>query len=205
MVRIIATKISGSLIQIRLHGCNRGPEAYRLHQGVSRARCWECKDKETSLYRANRESRYTNSGMYIDQVPYANVQNARDCTTCFTLLLSTAPPVPARVASKPTRKEKIDGLIVTKPQTSPYTWVSLFDLPPTAVRRYGHVMVLLPDGRILLSGGATVDDKCVPVYHKDLRQLDTETMLWSKAKTAGGTVRMKNLCRERIDCIACAQ
>lgn len=48
-------------------------------------------------------------------------------------------------------------------------------------------MVLLPDGRILLSGGATVDDKCVPVYHKDLRQLDTETMLWSKAKTTGGT------------------
>lgn len=48
-------------------------------------------------------------------------------------------------------------------------------------------MVLLPDGRILLSGGATVDDKGVPVYHKDLRQLDTETMLWSKAKTAGGT------------------
>lgn len=46
-------------------------------------------------------------------------------------------------------------------------------------------MVLLPDGRILLSGGATVDDKCVPVYHKDLRQLDTETMLWSKAKTTG--------------------
>jgi len=47
-------------------------------------------------------------------------------------------------------------------------------------------MVLLPDGRILLSGGATVDDKGVPVYHKDLRQLDTETMLWSKAKTTGG-------------------
>lgn len=62
----------------------------------------------------------------------------------------------------------------------------LFDLPPTDVCRYGHVMVLLPDGRILLSGGATVDDKCVPVYHKDLRQLDTETMLWSKAKTTGG-------------------
>lgn len=48
-------------------------------------------------------------------------------------------------------------------------------------------MLLLPDGRILLSGGATVDEKGVPVYHKDLRQLDTETMLWSKAKTAGGT------------------
>lgn len=47
-------------------------------------------------------------------------------------------------------------------------------------------MMLVPDGRILLSGGATVDDKCVPTYHKDLRQLDTETMLWSKARAAGG-------------------
>lgn len=46
-------------------------------------------------------------------------------------------------------------------------------------------MMLLPDGRILLSGGATVEDKSVPKYHKDLRQLDTETMLWSKAKTTG--------------------
>lgn len=31
-----------------------------------------------------------------------------------------------------------------------------------------------------------MDNKCVPVYHKDLRQLDTETMLWSKAKATGG-------------------
>lgn len=50
-------------------------------------------------------------------------------------------------------------------------------------------MMLLPDGRIMLSGGATVDEKCVPVYHKDIRQLDTETMLWSKAKTTGGTCK----------------
>lgn len=48
-------------------------------------------------------------------------------------------------------------------------------------------MILLPDGRILLSGGATVDEKrTLPTYHRDLRQLDTETMLWSKAKTEGG-------------------
>lgn len=47
-------------------------------------------------------------------------------------------------------------------------------------------MVLLPDGRILLSGGATVDNKSLPIYHNDLKQLDTETMLWSRAKTADG-------------------
>lgn len=49
-------------------------------------------------------------------------------------------------------------------------------------------MILLPDGRILLSGGAMVDEKCVPSYHNDLRQLDTETMLWSKAKSNGGFI-----------------
>lgn len=47
-------------------------------------------------------------------------------------------------------------------------------------------MILLPDGRIFMSGGVNVDDKNVPRYQKDLRQLDTETMLWSIAKTTGG-------------------
>ena len=47
-------------------------------------------------------------------------------------------------------------------------------------------MVFLPDGRIVLSGGATVDEAGVPTYHRDLRQLDTETMIWSDAKTRDG-------------------
>lgn len=50
--------------------------------------------------------------------------------------------------------------------------------------------MLLPDGRILMSGGGTLDEKCIPSYHKDLRQLDTETMLWSKAKTTGATCQL---------------
>eukprot|EP00904_Undaria_pinnatifida_P012674 jgi/Undpi1/8537/HiC_scaffold_25.g11003.m1 len=69
-------------------------------------------------------------------------------------------------------------------------------LPPTA--RYGHTMILLPDGRILLSGGATVDEKrSVPTYHRDMRQLDTETMLWSKAKTGGGA-RVSSRCNHTL-------
>ncbi|CAM9498715.1 unnamed protein product, partial [Phaeothamnion confervicola] len=56
--------------------------------------------------------------------------------------------------------------------------------------RYGHTLHLLADGRILLFGGAGVasaaagnDD--IPVYLNDLRQLDTETMAWSKPRTGG--------------------
>ncbi|CAM9433010.1 unnamed protein product [Ascophyllum nodosum] len=70
--------------------------------------------------------------------------------------------------------------------TDSFSWMQprTGGLPPSA--RYGHSMVFLPDGRIVLSGGATVDEAGVPTYHRDLRQLDTETMIWSDAKTRDG-------------------
>ena len=36
------------------------------------------------------------------------------------------------------------------------------------------------DGRIILFGGVTVKDGEIPAYQGDLRQLETETMVWSK-------------------------
>jgi Galactose oxidase, central domain len=55
--------------------------------------------------------------------------------------------------------------------------------------RYNHTMQLLTDGRILLYGGASIaKDGAVPVYHSDIRQLDTETMQWSKPRTTGTVV-----------------
>ena len=55
-------------------------------------------------------------------------------------------------------------------------------LAPTP--RYGHTLTLLMDGRILCFGGIAIEND-VPQYYNDLRQLDTETMKWSKPRTGG--------------------
>lgn len=52
--------------------------------------------------------------------------------------------------------------------------------PPSP--RYGHSMQLLNDGRIMLFGGITVKEGEIPKYQSDLRQLDTESMVWSKPR-----------------------
>ncbi|CAM9123152.1 unnamed protein product, partial [Discosporangium mesarthrocarpum] len=64
--------------------------------------------------------------------------------------------------------------------TDSFAWMQprVGGLPPSP--RYGHAMVLLLDGRLIVSGGTTVEEGGIPQYHKDLLQLDTETMLWSK-------------------------
>jgi len=71
--------------------------------------------------------------------------------------------------------------------TDSFTWVQprVGGLPPTP--RYGHSLNLLPDGRILLFGGCALETEksCVPHYHSDLRQLDTEAMTWSKPNRVG--------------------
>ncbi|CAM9106819.1 unnamed protein product [Choristocarpus tenellus] len=76
--------------------------------------------------------------------------------------------------------------------TDSFAWIQprVGGLPPTP--RHGHCMVLLADGRVLLSGGVTVGEVGIPKYHGDLQQLDTETMLWSKAKTMGSKVSARH-------------
>jgi N-acetylneuraminic acid mutarotase len=52
--------------------------------------------------------------------------------------------------------------------------------------RYGHSLTLTADGRLLIFGGATIDKATgVPKYLDDLRQLDTETMIWTRPRISG--------------------
>jgi N-acetylneuraminic acid mutarotase len=68
--------------------------------------------------------------------------------------------------------------------TDAFTWLNprTAGLPPTP--RYGHELLLMNDGRILLFGGMTNEGqvKGIPEYFGDLRQLETETMVWSKPR-----------------------
>ena len=54
--------------------------------------------------------------------------------------------------------------------------------------RHGHSLTLLDDGRILCYGGAGFKHELgstIPEYYNDLRELDTETMMWARCKTVG--------------------
>ncbi len=52
--------------------------------------------------------------------------------------------------------------------------------------RYGHSLTLTPDGRLMIFGGCSfADESGVPKYHDDVRQLDTDTMVWSRPKIDG--------------------
>jgi len=68
--------------------------------------------------------------------------------------------------------------------TDSFTWMSptTAGLAPSA--RYGHSLQLLNDGRIMLFGGMSVKDGEVPTYHNDLRELNTESMVWSKTRVS---------------------
>jgi N-acetylneuraminic acid mutarotase len=77
------------------------------------------------------------------------------------------------------RSECFDDIWVF--DTDTFTWMNprVSGLPPPPV--YGHCLTLLHDRRILLVGGASLSEKTgVPKYRCELRQLDTETMAWSK-------------------------
>jgi Rab9 effector protein with kelch motifs len=73
--------------------------------------------------------------------------------------------------------------------TDSFQWLQPRTGGITPSPRYNHTMQLLTDGRILMYGGASIaKDGAVPVYHSDIRQLDTETMQWSKPRTTGTVV-----------------
>jgi hypothetical protein len=44
-------------------------------------------------------------------------------------------------------------------------------------------MDLTDDGRILVFGGYTIKDGGVPKYNADMRELDIETMIWSRSRS----------------------
>ena len=69
--------------------------------------------------------------------------------------------------------------------TDNFTWLhpKTGGLAPS--KRHGHSLSLLPDGRLMCFGGCQVDGTAVPQYFNDLRQLDTETMVWAKPRTQG--------------------
>ena len=75
-----------------------------------------------------------------------------------------------------------------------FTWVQPRCAGIQPSPRYGHSLSLLTDGRILCFGGCTVNSIFpVPQYHNDLRQLDTETMIWTKSIIQGGGGRRKGM------------
>lgn len=62
-----------------------------------------------------------------------------------------------------------------------FTWLQpkCAGIPPSP--RYGHSLNLHADGRILCYGGCAVSANTpIPEYYNDLRQLNTESMTWTK-------------------------
>lgn len=52
--------------------------------------------------------------------------------------------------------------------------------------RFGHTMSLTNDGRLLIFGGCSIPkDTHIPRYNNDVRQLDTDTMIWSRPRING--------------------
>ena len=70
--------------------------------------------------------------------------------------------------------------------TDSFTWMQ----PKTAgfgpTPRFGHTLSLTQDGRLLMFGGCSiVKDTGIPKYLSDVRQLDTDTMLWTRPRIEG--------------------
>lgn len=55
---------------------------------------------------------------------------------------------------------------------------------PTA--RFGHTLNLVHDGRLVMFGGCSISqENGLPSYHDDVRQLDTDSMIWTRPRTEG--------------------
>jgi hypothetical protein len=69
-----------------------------------------------------------------------------------------------------------DSFVWTQPRTTGFG--------PTP--RYGHTLTLTPDGRLLTIGGCSFEKETgVPKYNNDVRQLDTESMIWTRPRVNG--------------------
>jgi len=51
--------------------------------------------------------------------------------------------------------------------------------------RYGHTLTLTNDGRLIVFGGCSISELGVPSYNNDVRQLDTDTMIWIRPRVDG--------------------
>ena len=72
--------------------------------------------------------------------------------------------------------------------TDSFAWMQ----PKTAgfapTPRYGHSLTLTPDGRLMLFGGVSLDKTAsLPRYNDDVRQLDTDSMIWTRPRVNGST------------------
>ena len=80
------------------------------------------------------------------------------------------------------RQRCMDDTWIFDTETSAWMEPKISGMKPSP--RHGHSLNLLPDGRIVCLGGKAMDGG-VPIYHSDFRQLDPETMRWSKVRCGG--------------------
>jgi N-acetylneuraminic acid mutarotase len=71
--------------------------------------------------------------------------------------------------------------------TDSFSWMQPKTSGFAPTPRYGHTLTLTPEGRLLVFGGCSIskDGVGLPKYNDDLRQLDTESMIWIRPRVEG--------------------
>lgn len=70
--------------------------------------------------------------------------------------------------------------------TDSFTWMQPKSAGFGPTPRFGHTLSLTADGRLIMFGGCSlVKESGVPRYHNDVRQLDTDTMIWTRPRING--------------------